>query len=181
MPCFIEVIFKSKILRNMTFSAIMILLAAACSALMAGLFFAYSYSVVLGFKSLTDAQYIAAMQSINRAIQNPVFFIVFFGCLILLPVNAWLNFTQPISTRFWYLLAAAILYIAGVFCVTAFGNVPLNNMLDKFDLLNSTQDVITSQRIQFEAKWNLLNNIRTISSVVSLLLVILACMNQDKN
>jgi uncharacterized membrane protein len=163
----------------MTASNVILLSATTCLALMAGLFYSYSCSVVLGLKALPDTEYIAAMQSINRAIQNPVFFTGFFGALLLLPIASYMNYSQHPGIRFWLLLSATILYIAGAFCVTVFGNIPLNNALEKFDLLHSSKEMITSQRMNFEQKWNNLNIVRAISSTLSLILVIIACINAE--
>jgi uncharacterized membrane protein len=55
------------------------------SGLVAGLLYSYSTSVNPGLKALPDNEYIRAMQSINTAIQNPVFFIAFMGLLLLFP------------------------------------------------------------------------------------------------
>src|SRR5664279_119330 len=123
----------------MTASNVILVITATCVGLMAGVFYSYSTSVTLGLEVLPDTEYIAAMQSINKAIQNPVFFIAFLGSLILLPVSSYLNFAQPVSTKFFLILCATIIYLAGTFCVTAFGNIPLNNTLEKFDLLNASK------------------------------------------
>lgn len=165
----------------MTFPNIVLVLATTCTALMAGLFFSYSCSVVLGLRTLPDEQYIAGMQSINRAILNPLFFIVFFGTLLLLPLCTYLNYSQPTSKRFWFLMAGTILYFVGVLGTTVIGNIPLNNALDKFNLLNATKETISSQRATFENRWNNLNNIRTVVSTLSLIFVIIACINPGKN
>jgi uncharacterized membrane protein len=165
----------------MTTSNVILVVTTTCTALMAGLFYSYSFSVVPAFKSLNDAEYIAGMQSINKAIQNPVFFTGFFGTLILLPVSAYLNYFQHPSLQFWLLFIAAIIYFAGVFGVTVVGNIPLNNALEKFNLQNATKDAISLQRRLFERPWNNLNTIRTISSIISLVLTIIACINSGKS
>lgn len=165
----------------MTFSNVILVTTVTCTALMAGLFYSYSCSVVLGLRSLPDANYIMAMQSINRAIQNPIFFIGFLGTLLLLPLNTYMNYSQPLQVKFWLFLSATILYFLGVFCVTAFGNIPLNNTLEKFNLLNASNETIKSQRAAFEGRWNNLNTIRTFASVLSLILLIIGCINFDKS
>jgi uncharacterized membrane protein len=55
------------------------LVAALGCGLMAGLFFAFSVSVMRALARLPSAEGIAAMQSINVAIINPVFLAAFFG------------------------------------------------------------------------------------------------------
>ena len=165
----------------MTISNVILILTTVCTALIAGLFYSYSCSVVPALKLLTDSEYIASMQSINKAIQNPVFFISFFGTLLLLPISAYMNYVQHPPLRFWLLLTAAILYLIAVFGVTVFGNIPLNNALEKFNLINATKDSISLQRAMFEGRWNSLNMIRTIFSILSLILTIIACINPDKH
>ena len=51
--------------------------AALGCGLMAGLFFAFSAAVMGGLARIQPAEGIAAMQSINRAILNPLFLTVF--------------------------------------------------------------------------------------------------------
>jgi uncharacterized membrane protein len=166
---------------NMTFPNVILVTTVTCAALMAGLFYSYSCSVVLALRSLPDTNYIMAMQSINKAIQNPIFFIGFLGTLLLLPFNTYLNYSQPIPVKFWLFLAATILYLLGVFCVTVFGNIPLNNALEKFNLLNASGEAIKLQRTSFEERWNNLNTIRTFASILSLILLIIGCINSDKS
>jgi uncharacterized membrane protein len=143
---------------------------------MAGLFYSYSCSVTIGLGKLPDEQYIVAMQSINRSIQNPVFFISFFGALILPPLTTYLNYPYVSSKCFWLLLSATVLYLGGSFFVTVFGNIPLNNTLDSFNLSGASKEAISLARLNFEPKWNALNIIRTICSVLSFVLILFACL-----
>ncbi|MDQ6761636.1 MAG: DUF1772 domain-containing protein, partial [Bacteroidota bacterium] len=64
----------------------------------------------------------------------------------------------------------------GVFGVIIFGNVPLNNYLEKIKLLNETPAAISALRARFEDSWNFLNNFRTISSIISLILMLCTCI-----
>ena len=52
----------------MTTTNIILTIAATTTALITGLLYAYSCSVNIGLGRLADAEYIAAMQSINKAI-----------------------------------------------------------------------------------------------------------------
>ncbi len=165
----------------MTISNILLLGATICVALMSGLFYSYSCSVTPGLSRLADNHYILAMQSINRAIQNPIFFISFFGVLLLLPIATYLKYAHPVPIVFWLLLIATIIYFSGVFFVTVFGNIPLNNLLDKFDITKASKEAIGAQRIMFETKWNNLNIVRTISSLIALICTLLACINIHGN
>ncbi|WP_300689232.1 anthrone oxygenase family protein [Chryseobacterium sp.] len=155
-------------------TTLVLLITAVLTALIGGLFYAYSCSVVLGLGKLSDAEYLKAMQSINREILNPVFFMSFIGTAILLPISVFLfRGQQPV---FIFLLIAALAYLIGVFGVTVAGNVPMNDTLDKFDISNSTAEAIKQMRDNFESRWNFLNNIRTSFSVISIILVVCSCI-----
>jgi uncharacterized membrane protein len=160
----------------MTFANIALLAAAFTTALIAGLFYSYSCSVNAGLGKLPDAGYLAAMQSINREILNPLFFMSFMGTLILLPVSTWLQYSNPASARFYLMLAATLVYAFGTFGVTIMGNVPLNNALDEFQLQSASPETLHQQREIFEKPWNRLHSIRTIANAIALLLVLLACI-----
>jgi uncharacterized membrane protein len=163
----------------MTLSTIVLTVTTVSIALITGLWYAYSCSVNPALHVLGDKEYLAAMQSINRVILNPVFFATFMGTLLLLPLSTWMHFSTPLSTRFILLLIASIIYIVGVFGITIFGNVPLNEGLDKFNLQASAEQ-LRQQREIFEAPWNRLHTIRTVASLASLVLTILGCLNASK-
>lgn len=159
--------------KNMT--NIILIVTATATGLIAGLFYAYTCSVNIGLGRLPDKEYLSAMQSINEAILNPLFFMSFLGTLLLLPLCTWLNYQQQLSTRFLLLLTTTIIYAIGVFGVTIFGNVPLNDALANFNLEHASAKSIYDQRIRFEQPWLLLHQVRTIASVVCLILVIISC------
>lgn len=155
-------------------TTILLIVTATLTALIAGLFYAYSCSVVLGLGKLSDMEYLKSMQSINREILNPLFFMSFMGTVFLLPVSTFIYRSQ--NQVFLLLLLATFAYLIGVFGVTVAGNVPLNDQLDKFDIANSTSQAIKEMRDKFENRWNFLNNIRTVSSVITIVLTVCACV-----
>lgn len=154
----------------------LLIIATLATSLAAGLFYAYSCSVNPGLGRLGDAEYLRAMQSINRAILNPVFFASFLGAVVLLPLATWFSYQGQPNARFWYFLAAAIVYIVLVFGVTIGGNVPLNEALDKFNIDSASAEEIARHRTLFEKRWNMFHSIRSVSNVVSALLAILGCL-----
>ncbi len=160
----------------MTAANIILVITATLTALMAGLFYAWSCSVMLGFARLPDREFISAMRATNHAIQNPVFFAAFFGAPILLPISVFLHYGQPSPARFWLLLAATIIYLIGTFGVTIFGNVPLNDALDRFDLQTASEAEIAARGDSFEKRWNNLNTVRVVSSTLAVMLIIVACL-----
>lgn len=157
---------------------VLLFLTILFSGLVAGLMYAYSCSVNTGLKNLADPAYLNAMQSINIAIQNPLFFISFMGLLVILPVTAFKYYHAGANTTFCLLLASAVIYIAAVFGVTVFGNVPLNEKLAKFNIHEASPEEIASMRRLFEISWNTLHTIRTIASIVSFSFSILSAILQ---
>ena len=161
----------------MTGTTIVLIITTIAIALITGLWYAYSCSVNPGLGQLSDDRYIASMQAINRAILNPVFFATFIGTLALLPLSTWLCYGRLSGGQWTLMVIASIVYFAGVFGVTVLGNVPLNEALDKFDLATASASEINAQRIKFEVSWNRLHAIRTIASMISLVLTVVTCMN----
>jgi uncharacterized membrane protein len=159
---------------------LVLIFTAMTTALIGGLFYAYSCSVNPGLGRLNDVQYMAAMQSINRAIINPLFMMSFMGTLLLLPICTWLNYSSSPSDRFYLLLAATVIYVVGTFGVTVAGNVPLNDALDKVNLQSGSLEYIREQRLLFEEPWNKLHRVRSIASVLTIFCVVAACVF-DKN
>lgn len=156
-------------------TTIVLILATLTTALIAGLFYSYSCSVNPGLGQLPDKEYLGAMQAINKAILNPLFFFSFMGTLLLLPLSCYLHYQQP---NFTFLLAATIIYIVGTFGVTVAGNVPLNEALAQFDLNTASVTEIANHRTKFEGAWNRLHSIRTIANVASLVFAIMACIKK---
>ncbi|MGK6352667.1 DUF1772 domain-containing protein [Parapedobacter sp. DT-150] len=147
---------------------ILLLLAIISTGLISGLFYAYSCSINTGLGRLGDAAYLRAMQSINRAILNPVFFLTFIGTLMLLPVSTWLEYRLVGTTgTFYWLLASSLLYFFGVFLVTVMGNVPLNETVAQLNIDEATAEALSRQRSAFEAPWNRYHLIRTIANVAA--------------
>jgi uncharacterized membrane protein len=148
-----------------TFAAILL------TGLSAGLFYSWQVSVIPGTLKVSDANYLFTMQSINKEILNPRFFLVFFGSLFALIGASILNYGTPI---FWLTLAAKLVYLFGTFFVTSAGNVPLNNQLEALNLGQISLTQISEFRAMYEPKWNRLHTIRTFFSVVSFVLILLA-------
>jgi uncharacterized membrane protein len=161
-------------------NTIIIVITTVFSGLMAGLFYAWSISVTPGLAKIDDATYLRAFQSMNRAILNPLFFVVFFGLVILLPVLSYFSFQTSISNQYWYVLAATILYFIGIMAVTIGGNIPLNNALEALQIESMTTEQMDEFRKSFENKWNRLNLIRAITSFLTFLLLVIACVGEFK-
>src|SRR5690606_5160320 len=113
---------------------ILLLLAVLLTGMVCGLFYGYQCSVIGGLGKLPDKEYLRAFQEINKAILNPWFFASFLGCLLILPLTAWRCYQSGMQASFYFLLAATIVYIIGVFGITMSRNVPLNDALASLNL-----------------------------------------------
>jgi uncharacterized membrane protein len=156
---------------------IVTLLAALGCALMAGLFFAFSVSVMRGLARIPPAAGIAAMQAINIVILNPVFGLVFFGttavCLIV-TVAAVVEWHQLASA---YMLAGGLLYLIGAFGVTVVFNVPRNNALAVVDPASPEGAHVWAGYL---VTWTAWNHVRTIASLAATAALIVAfCLMRE--
>ena len=150
---------------------------AITTGLIAGLFYSWTVSVTPGIHKLGDREYLLAFQAMNKAILNPFFFLSFIGTVVLLPCATWIHFSID-RTKFYLLLAASLIYWIGILGVTAAGNVPMNESLAALDVNAASTAEISARRLAFESRWNLLNTVRTLTSISSFVLVIIACIRQ---
>nr|WP_315394272.1 anthrone oxygenase family protein [uncultured Sphingobacterium sp.] len=148
------------------------------SGLMSGFFFAYTFSVNLGLAKLNNKEYLTTMQSINKEVLNPIFYISFFGTLFSLVISSIIYFDIH-SPKFFLIFISCISYIIGVFGITAIRNVPLNNQIELFDISKASEESVQKMRATFEKPWLFWNNIRTLASFVTFacLVIALACLN----
>lgn len=144
-----------------------IVAAAVTAGLIAGFFYAYTASVTRGLGRLDNAGYVAAMQAINNTVRNPIFALSFFGALIALPAAALLH-ARDRSPRFWWLAAAAGLYVIGGFGVTFAFNVRLNDQLAALDLQQASARALAAAREDYEGAWNTWNAVRTVACTMAM-------------
>lgn len=147
-------------------------LAALGSGLMAGLYFAYSNSVMPALARLPAPQGIAAMNHVNVVIQNPLFLGLFMGIAILalfLVVAALLGATiKPL----WILIGAA-LYLVGHIAVTIGINVPMNNALAA---ANPESAQAAALWTTFLDRWVFWNHVRALACTGAMAAFVLALM-----
>jgi len=149
------------------------------TGLSAGLCFTWSNAITPGIGKLDDLGYLSAFQQMNRSIINSLFILVFFGPFFLGLINLYL-FKNASSSIIWLLILAMAFYFFGVLLVTIFGNIPLNDLLDKTDLGQASLEDLKALRNRFETKWNRLHLIRTVSSIVSFLILIISLFQSTK-
>ena len=132
--------------------------------LTAGLLFIFSIAVNPGLAKLRDEEYFRAMKFINQVILNPIFFLVFIGPVITMPILTYMSISN--SNMFIFILSSTILYFLGVVLITSFKNVPLNNKLEKLSS-NDYNKVF----LWYRNPWNFWHNIRTFFGFASFILL----------
>lgn len=150
---------------------VLTLLAALGAGLVAGIFFAFSAFVMTALGRLPAPKGISAMQAINVAVLNPVFFSAFFGTgavSLALAIAALVGWSEPGAL---YLLAGALLYIVGCLFVTIVFNVPLNKKLAS---VNPDSSQGASVWTEYLSAWTAWNHVRMAASLVASALFILA-------
>ncbi len=166
---------------ELSFKNTSLFLAILLTGLSAGLFYAWEVSVIPGTRRIPDRSYLETMQSINRAILNPAFFVVFFGSLLFLLGNSYLQYKEAVNLSFWIIAGATITYLIGTLGVTVMGNVPMNEALDAVNLNDLKSVELHHTRMAYEGKWNQWHSVRTVFSVLAFILSILAAFIDKSN
>jgi uncharacterized membrane protein len=139
------------------------LLSILGAATIGGVFSAFSTFVMRALRRLPAAQGMAAMQSINIAVINPVFLGVFMGTgavCIMLALVSWFGPHAGAPARTF----AAAVYLLGSVGVTMAFNVPLNNRLARLDAAAPESAELWPRYV---AAWTRWNHVRTVASVAA--------------
>jgi uncharacterized membrane protein len=132
--------------------------AALGAGLNAGLFFIFSNTIMRAFDRLPAAGAVAAMNSINRVILNPLFFLVFFGTALLCLVLLVRRLDSPL------VVVGALFYLIGSIGVTMVCNVPLNDKLAK---VSPSADDMEMQWRAYRGPWTRWNHVRTLACLLA--------------
>jgi uncharacterized membrane protein len=145
--------------------------ALVCMGLMAGLFYSYSISVMLGLAKTDDRTFVLVMQRVNQAIQNAAFGPVFVGAFAFTGAATIAQHRLGARNVARWLLASLTLY--GVSLAVTFGvNIPLNEKLRRAGDVDHIPD-LAALRKSFETPWVVGNAFRTVLGTAAL-----ACLAQ---
>ena len=142
----------------------------AMIGVMAGLFFAFSNSVMRALDAVSPECAIRAMQSINRKILNPVFLATFVLAPVVAMVTGWLLIWLDETWAAAIMIAAAVVYALGSLAVTFVVNVPMNNALDAATVPTDPNEA-AGMWSDYSGPWTRWNTLRALACTVSLLLV----------
>ena len=143
---------------------ILIVISALGSGLMAGAFFAFSSFVMEALGKLPASQGIAAMQSINVVVINPVFLSVLFGTAGLALFLGFGAMRHLGDLRAIGVMAGAGFYVIGTVLVTMVFNVPLNSALAAVDPASGEGAAIW---VDYLRNWTNWNHVRTLAALAA--------------
>ena len=130
------------------------------SALVGGIFFAFSSFVMKALGRLPSAEGIAAMQSINVVVLNRSFLGAFIGTAVLS------LFAGGLAVADWARPSAPF-HLVGTFIVTGLRNVPLNDQLAAVSAEDPDARGVWEHYLR---RWTMWNHVRTIAAMVAALL-----------
>ncbi len=143
------------------------------SALVGGVFFAFSSFIMKALAGVPSSEGIAAMQSINVAVINPSFLGAFMGTALLSLGVIGLALARWSHPSAMFFLGGAIFYFVGTFLVTVVGNVPLN---DQLAAVSATDSAAVKLWEHYLVRWTMWNHVRTAAAMVAALLYSLGLM-----
>ena len=149
------------------------LITALGCGLVAGILYAFSTSVMKALARLPAAQGIAAMQSINITVINPLFMGAFFGtaaACVLVVVFSLLRWNEAGAV---YLLSGGLAYLIGAILVTMVFNVPRNNALAAADPQSADGARLWDGYVTSWTAWNHLRTVAALAAAVSLTIALL--------
>ncbi len=152
----------------------LLLFATVATGLVAGFFYAYACSVMVGLARTDDLTFISTMQWINATVRNFGFAPSFFGSLIVTAVAAvWMVPRRQAGAR-WVVLAV-VLY-AAAFALTLGVSVPLNDQLAAAGPPRSIANP-AAVRAAYEGPWVRWNLVRTVLATGALTALVLAMLS----
>ena len=137
------------------------------SALVGGVFFAFSSFVMKALARVPAAEGIAVMQSINVVVINRSFLGVFVGTALLSVGLVMLALVYRAHPATIFFLGGAVLYFAGTFLVTIFGNVPLNHQLAA---ITATDADAVKLWLHYLDRWTMWNHVRVVAAISATLM-----------
>jgi uncharacterized membrane protein len=142
--------------------AISLLSAAVTMGLVGGAFAIYAHTVMPGLRATDDRTFVAAFQSMDRAIINPWFMAGgFVGALLFTSAAAVLHLGRaPLP----WILAALVLYLIA-FVITIAVHVPLNDALKAAGNPDRIADLAGVRERFHETRWVAWNLVRVATTI----------------
>lgn len=166
-------------------ASLFLALAVTTTGLYAGFLLTFLVVVMPGLAALPDDGFTAAMRRFNEKVPGPGFLIVFLG-VIAFPVATLATGNRDWG---WPPVAGALACAVLSHVVTIAGNIPLNKALAAEEPVSAPASVPvlaaaapgeggekadSVARTAFEARWNILHQVRTAFSLAAFVLLVIA-------
>lgn len=149
------------------------LFLALWSAVIAGVFSAFSEFVMSGLLRAAPAAGIESMQHINRTVLKTQFVAGIFLISVFSILFAAYGFFVYEGRALVLIILASLSYVAGVFLVTMFGNVPMNKKLEQFDC---TSLAAAAYWLEYGRVWTRFNHLRSLGGLLTAALYVVAAI-----
>ena len=146
-----------------TLTVLTVVTALGCG-LAAGIFYAFSTAIMTALGRLPAPHGIAAMQSINIVVINPLFMGAFFGTALVCVAVAVLSAFEWEEPEVFYRLAGSALYVIGTILVTMAFNVPRN---DALAAVNPDDADSAGLWRRYVVEWTAWNHVRTAAALAA--------------
>ena len=140
------------------------LFLALWSAVIGGVFSAFSEFVMAGLLRTAPTGGIEAMQHINRTVIRTQFVAGILSIALFSVLFAAYSTTVFEGAALIALILAPGIYLPTVFFMTMFGNVPMNNKLARLEHTSAEAEAYWDE---YGRDWTRLNHIRTLGSVAT--------------
>ena len=134
------------------------------SALVGGVFKAFSEFIMAGLARTEPSAGIEAMQQINRTVLRTEFVAALIAIAVISSLFGVYAMLAVSGTAKFVILLAALVYVPTVFLVTVAGNVPMNNRLD---VLDKSTTASATYWAHYGRVWIRLNHVRTLGCIVT--------------
>lgn len=151
--------------------ALLCLALAVWTALIGGVFKAFSEFIMAGLIRAEPAGGIEAMQQINRTVLRTEFVFALVAMGVIAPLMAVYGVLALDGVARWALVLGALVYVPSVCLMTVAGNVPMNNRLDRLD---HTSPEAAEYWAVYGRNWTRLNHFRTLGCVLTAALYVVA-------
>jgi uncharacterized membrane protein len=150
-----------------TFRVVALIAATVTMGLMAGVFSLYAHTIMPGLGRTDDRTFVAAFQSIDKAIINPWFMVGgFVGALVCTAVAVGLHLGGRWRSVLPWIAAALVLYLVAA-VITVGVQVPLNDGIKAAGDADRIADLAAVRARFDEDRWATWNAVRAVLSLAA--------------
>jgi uncharacterized membrane protein len=156
----------------MSLSGAVLVAATLATGWEVGVFGLYAHTIMPGLRQVDDYTFVAAFQSIDRAIINPWFLTAFLGAPLLCAAGVVVVWGDGGALRIGLVAALALLVVGMV--ITFAVNVPLNDALKAAGDPGKIADLAAVRRAFDASRWSAWNLVRTLTTAAAFAILVVS-------